>query len=123
MNLKINDIGTLLFGDNTTARVKVVKIDTYSYMPDDYWFSYLEEETNRQLNHPDFPDMFPLPIGLVELVFKKDDEEKDLDEYETKLELYLYNNMNKANHQEGRLLFRSLEKLMSKEEIIKQYFK
>jgi len=44
--------------------VKLKKIDTYSMMPSDYWFEY-EPGSPKPLEHPDFPNHFPLPEGLV----------------------------------------------------------
>lgn len=46
--------GILTFGDNTLAKIKVVKKQTYSSMPNDYWLEYQEGETNRQIVHPDY---------------------------------------------------------------------
>lgn len=80
MNLKEGDTGTIEFGNGTTARVKISKIHTYSFMPTDYILTYERDETNRPLVHPDFVsysdgekiESFPLPEGLVERVFTKD---------------------------------------------------
>jgi hypothetical protein len=74
MNLKQGDTGVITFGDNTTAKVKVEKVQDYpsAGLPSDYFFSYQEGETNRQIVHPDIKDMFPLPEFLVEKVFTKD---------------------------------------------------
>ena len=72
MHLKLNSTGTLKFGDNSTARVEIVKIETYKYLPTDYWFRYVDGETNRQLNHDIDKEKFPLPYGLVIQVYTPD---------------------------------------------------
>lgn len=74
MNLNINDTGIITFGVGDTSKVKVVDVQTYpsTGLPTDYWFWYLDDETNRPLVHPDFDEKFPLPEGLMEMVFTKD---------------------------------------------------
>ena len=73
MDLKQGDTGIITFGDNTKAKVKVTKIQTYpsSGMPPDIFFSYQDGETNQQITHPNFKDMFPIPHAFLE-VFTKD---------------------------------------------------
>lgn len=135
MNLNQNDTGVLKFGDNSTARVKVVSID-YSpsgFLSTDYWFEYEEGETNRQIIHPDLgktpiiKSSIVLPEKLVELVFVKDGEESIVeeyrDEYEQLLDAYLDRTMRPEDKETGRNLFKRLESLMSKEQIIAEYFK
>ena len=135
MNLNQNDTGVLKFGDNSTARVKVVSID-YSpsgFLSTDYWFEYEEGETNRQIVHPDLgktpiiKSSIVLPEKLVELVFVKDGEESIVeehkDEYEQLLDAYLDRTMRPEDKETGRNLFKRLESLMSKEQIIAEYFK
>jgi hypothetical protein len=135
MDLNVNDTCTITFGDETTARVRVVNIDhsKSGMFPSDYWFEYLEGETNRQIIHPDFgksnfiKSELLLPEGLVAMVITKDGENKPIgakpiDEYEQKLNEYLENNMNPENFEDGMFLFRRLEKVMTKEEIIEKYF-
>ena len=132
MNINVGDKGVLTFGDNTKARVKVVDIDTHSYVPTDYWFEYEEGETNKQIVHPEFgkqsyiKSSVVLPETLVSMVFKKTNskEEQELEEnsFEYKLQEYLDKNMAKENHNEARMLFNSLKKLKTEEEIIKEYF-
>ena len=46
--MEIGQISTITFNDNTTAKIKLVHIDTYSTMPSDYWFDYVDGETNKQ---------------------------------------------------------------------------
>jgi len=80
MELKTGDTGVITFGNGTTARVRISKIQTYSYLPTDYILTYEDGETNRPLIHPDFVEYeenkkiesFPLPEGLLEQVFTKD---------------------------------------------------
>jgi hypothetical protein len=74
MNLKEGDTGVITFGDNTTAKVKVVEVVDYhaSGMPTDIFFTYAENETNKKIKHPTLGEKFPLPIGIVNLVFVKD---------------------------------------------------
>ena len=80
MSFKVGDTGIITFGNGTTSRVKIVKVQTYGSMPSDYFLEYEKGETNRPLSHPDFVrydegekiDVFPLPEGLLERVFTKD---------------------------------------------------
>lgn len=128
MNLQVNDTGTLLFGDNTTAKVKIVKVEESrsGMFPTDYWFWYLDDETNRKITHPDFSEMFPLPEGLVKSVFVKDvkngDNQEEIDEYHQLLESFLSKHILPENQEEARKLFKRMERIMSKEEIIETYF-
>lgn len=46
--------GILTFGDGTTAKIEVVKKQTYNTMPSDYWLKYAEGETNKQIIHSDY---------------------------------------------------------------------
>lgn len=132
MNLNQNDTGILKFGDNTTARVRVVSVDhsRSGMFPTDYWFEYEKGETNKQIVHPDFgkspiiKSSVVLPEGLVAMVFTKDggSVEEEKDEYEQMLDAYLDKNMRPEDKEEGKMLFRRMEKLMSREEIINAYF-
>jgi hypothetical protein len=80
MSFKTGDTGVITFGNGTTSRVRISKIHNYSFMPTDYVMTYMNDETNRPLIHPDFVtyndgdkiDSFPLPEGLLEQVFIKD---------------------------------------------------
>jgi hypothetical protein len=132
MNLNQNDTGILKFGDNTTARVKVVSVDhsRSGMFPTNYWFEYEDGETNRQIVHPDLGKIdlikssILLPEGLVTMVFIKDDSDvkEETDEYEQRLDAYLEKTMLPEDKEKGKILFRKMERLMSKEEIIVQYF-
>lgn len=132
MNLQIGEIVNITFGDNSTAKVRLIEID-YSrsgMFPDDYWFEYLEDELNRQVIHPDFKKSplikseLLLPKTLVDLVISRSSsiQNVQISEYESKLKKYLEKNMRKEDHSEGISLFNKLKKLMSEEEIIKEYF-
>lgn len=139
MNLKVNQTGTLSFGEKGSSKVRIVEIEPSrsGIFPTDYWFEYLEEETNRPLIHPDFgkSDIIKseilLPEGLVKMVFtpdletskNKNLEESLTDEYEIKLNTYLKEKMLPENYEEGKALFRKLEKLLTKQEIADKYFK
>lgn len=76
--MKIGQNCTLKFGDGTSAKVELVSIDTHSFMPSDYWFKYQDDETNKQLVHPDFGKQdyikseILLPEGLVRLIVTED---------------------------------------------------
>ena len=74
MELKEGDTGIITFGDGTTAKVKLEKIQKYpsSGMPNDYFFTYQKGEVNKQIKHPEFGEEFPLPEFLVQQVFTKD---------------------------------------------------
>ena len=67
--MKIGQSCTLKFGDNTSANIELVSIDTR-----DYWFKYQDGETNRKLVHPDFGKSdyikaeILLPEGVVKLI-------------------------------------------------------
>lgn len=50
----VGKTGTLKFIDGSTARVRVVDIDTYKYFTPDYWLEYTEGETNKLLVHPSY---------------------------------------------------------------------
>lgn len=135
MNLNQNDTGILKFSDNTTARVKVVSVDHSNsrMFPTDYWFEYEDNETNRQIVHPDLgktpiiKSSIVLPEELVRMVFVKDGDSPVLleeeDEYEQLLDAYLDKNIRPEDKETGRNLFRRLEQLNSKEQIIAKYFK
>ena len=131
MNLKVKDKGIITFRDNTTSKVILVEIEKYSSMPNDYWFEYEEQETNRPLIHPDIKkphikSSILLPEGMVSMVFKKtlsnEEEELNKESFEYKFEKYLKEKFNKEDHEEARNLFKRLRKLKSEEEIIKEYF-
>jgi hypothetical protein len=134
MNLNQNDTGILKFGDNTTARVKVVSVEhsRSGMFPTNYWFEYEEGETNRKIVHPDLGKIpiikssVVLPEGLVTMVFTKDGDslevEEEMDEYEQKLDDYLNRKMRPEDKEEGKQLFRKMEKLMTREQIIVEYF-
>jgi len=47
------DTGIITFGNGSTARVRITKVSTYSFMPTDYILTYEDDETNRPLVHPD----------------------------------------------------------------------
>jgi hypothetical protein len=134
MNLNQNETGTLKFGDNTTARVRVVSVDhsRSGMFPTDYWFEYEEGETNKQIVHPDFGKIpiikssVVLPEGLVRMVFTKDggslEVEEEMDEYEKQLDAYLDKNMRPEDKAEGKQLFRQIERIIGREQIIVEYF-
>ena len=58
------------------------------------------------------------------MVFTKDggSVEEEKDEYEQMLDAYLDKNMRPEDKEEGRMLFRKIEKLTSREQIISEYF-
>lgn len=122
--MEIGQISTITFNDNTTAKIKLVHIDTYSTMPSDYWFDYVDGETNKQLIHPEYLENpiikspIVLPIGLVELIIKPD---LDVNSYEYKLEEYLKNNFNDINIREARNLFYNLERTSGREYVEQNY--
>jgi hypothetical protein len=76
--MKVGQNCTLKYGDNTSAKIELVAIDTYSSMPSDYWFRYKDGETNKKLVHPDFgkEDYIKaeilLPEGLVRMIITED---------------------------------------------------
>jgi hypothetical protein len=72
--MKKGTTGTITWGNGTTSKVKLEDILTYpsSGMPADYLFSYDENETLRPLIHEKFNGLFPLPEGLVSMVFTED---------------------------------------------------
>lgn len=110
------------FGDNGTAKIRLVAIDTYSSMPSDYWFEYREGETNKQLIHPDYnPESkgfikaeILLPYGLVNRVVKI---EHDEDSYEYRFEKYV------NGSSEMRSLLTQLERLSGRDYIEEKYLK
>lgn len=120
MHLELNSTGTLKFGDGTTARVEIVKIDTYTYLPTDYWFKYLDGETNQQLKHDIEKDRFPLPYGLVVQVYKPDIDDRS--EYELKLEQYLEKFIRPEDRDEASYLFHKLSQAVGESTVIKDYF-
>jgi len=73
--MESGDLGTLTFGDNSTARVEFVSKQTYpaTGMPSDYWLKYAEGETNRKLVHPDFgtSPLIESEILLPDFLFDK----------------------------------------------------
>ena len=52
----IGKTGTLKFRNGSTAKVRIVTIDTYKCIQsgDDYWLEYVEGETNKLLVHPEY---------------------------------------------------------------------
>ncbi len=51
--IEIGDIITIQFDNGTTSKIICIDIDKSSYLEDDYWFNYCDDETNRPLIHPD----------------------------------------------------------------------
>jgi len=78
MTLQVGQTGTMNWADGTSSKVKVVGVESYSFMPTDYWFEYEQGETNKQLVHPDFgkSDFIKaeilLPEGLIDYIFTPD---------------------------------------------------
>lgn len=72
--MEAGSTGTLNFADGTSAKIKFVAKDTYpsSGMPSDYWLAYAEDETNRQVVHPDFgkSPVIKSEILLPEMLFR-----------------------------------------------------
>lgn len=132
MNLQTGEVVSITFADNSVAKVRLVEIEhsRSGMFPDDYWFEYVEGETNKQVVHPDFKKSplikseILLPEGLVDLVITRANNLQDIQisEYDSKLKKYLEKNMRKEDHAEGISLFNRLKNLMSEEEIIKKYF-
>lgn len=54
------------------ATVILTKIDTYPSvgLPSDYWFDYVEG-SDKPLEHPDYPNQFVLPEGIVEMLVQQ----------------------------------------------------
>ena len=71
--------GIITWGDKTTSKVIVKKIQYYSYIPNDYWLDYAEDETHRPLIHPDYGkvDEIIAPILLPEELFYRVFESND----------------------------------------------
>jgi hypothetical protein len=135
MDLNVNDTCTITFGDDTTARLRVVSVDPSrsGMFPTDYWFEYLEGETNKKIVHPEFgkssfiKSELVLPETLVAKVITKDGDDRPIgaepiDEYEENLKAYIKKTMRPQDFDEGMFLFRRLERSMSKEEITEKYF-
>ena len=120
MHLELNSTGTLKFGDNSTARVEIVKIETYKYLPTDYWFKYVDGETNRQLSYDIDKEKFPLPYGLVIQVYTPDIDDRS--EYEVKLEQYLEKHIRPEDREEASYLFYKLSQHLGEEKVINEYF-
>lgn len=72
MDFQVGDKGIITFGDETTSKVEVTKIQTYpiSGMPPDVFFTYQEGEFHQPIKHP-ILGLLVLPIGLAEKVFTK----------------------------------------------------
>ena len=125
-NYTIGTTGTIKFGDNSIAKVIIKNIDTYSYMPTDYWLDYQEGEMNKQLVHPEYGSNpiikaeILLPEGLLDKVFTPDNLIED--EYAKQLAFYLATNFNQEDVLEASLLFNKLEKLKGRQHIINEYF-
>lgn len=71
----VGKTGTMKFKNGTTARVRIVDIDTYKNFTPDYWLEYMEGETNKLLVHPGYGknDLIKSEILLPEvLVFNTD---------------------------------------------------
>lgn len=61
MTLQVGQTGTMNWADGTSSKVKVVGVESYSFMPTDYWFEYEQGETNKQLVHQ--------TMNYLELIF------------------------------------------------------
>lgn len=124
-------LATIKFSDGTTAKLELIEIVQNSYTPNDYWFNYIDGETNRQLVHPDYGKKsfikgeVLLPEGLVDLIidFEDDNENIDIDSFEYQLNKYLDNNFDNEQKREARNLFDQLARTSSKEYVINKYFK
>ena len=74
--MKIGEIGIIKWGDGKESKVRIIDIESYSFMPTDYWLEYLESESYRPLVHPDLgisediKSSILLPEGLMNMVYK-----------------------------------------------------
>jgi hypothetical protein len=129
MRLEIGQTGTMNWADGSTAKVEVVGKETYSFMPTDYWFEYVEGETNKQLVHPDLGQAhikasILLPEGLVPHIFTPDKEVRQFgfeNSFEYKLEEYLKNNFDQSERSKAAHLFKQLERTAGQQYIEDNY--
>lgn len=64
--------GVITFGDGSTSKIKVVDVETYTYLPTDYWLEYAEGETNKPLVHPDYgtSPLIKSELLIPEMIFR-----------------------------------------------------
>lgn len=127
--MNVGDKATTTFDIGDTARIRLVQIMNYSAtgMPSDYLFEYLEEETNRKIEHPGAEGMpelkgkLLLPEGLLHQVVKFDsdvEKEKENDEYQITIDTFI-NGFSGNNQASARLILEEIERLKGKEEVLK----
>jgi hypothetical protein len=119
--------GTIKWGDNTSSRVVVKEIESYSWLPSDYWLEYQEEETHRPVIHPDYgvskiiKAPIILPSDLFFRLFTPDVTEEDKATFSYRLNQYVKENFGESEQMEAMGIFKSLKALKGEEFIIKNY--
>lgn len=110
--MEVGQKGTITWSDGKTSRVILKDIESYSWLPTDYWLDYDESETHRPLVHPDFgvskliKSPILLPSALLFRVFKADEDESS---YEYRLKKYIEDSFPEKNRWEAETAFRKLE--------------
>lgn len=124
--MEIGQKGTITWGDGSKSRVVISDIDSYRYLPTDYWLSYLDGENNKPLKHEEYginpiiKSEILLPKGLLLRVFEPD---IDINSFEYRLSKYIEDNFNDNNKDEAILMFNQLERLAGREYIEENYLK
>jgi hypothetical protein len=121
--MKLNT-GTIKWGDGTTSRVVIKKVETYSWLPSDYWIDYAEGETHKPLVHPDFgtkPEI-KAPILLPEeIFFRVFIRDVNITSFEYKLDQYIKANFGEKERHEAENLFKSLVRLSGEDYVTNNY--
>lgn len=120
--------GTITWGDKSTSKVIVKEVETYSWLPTDYWLDYSPDETNKPVIHPDWgvKKIIKAPILLPEALFfrmfKADLTEEDKQTFDYRLKEYIHDNFLEENWFQAATTFASLKRLAGEQYIIDNYF-
>ena len=120
--------GIIDWGEGKTSKVVIKEVDTYSYLPTDYWLDYLPGETHKPLVHPDYGHKsiikapILLPEGILVRVFTADVSEEEKSTFDYKLKQYIKDNFDEEAQHEAKMLFRDIKRISGEDYIIEKYF-
>ena len=126
--LQVGVKAILTFSDNSFARVYISEIEEFSYLGNEYWFKYEDDETNKQLVNEDCVTEtrhFNLNFGLIEIFLLKgylDFQLEHVDDFDSKLEQFISKNYSESQKTKAIFLFKDLVKVAGEQHIIEQYF-
>lgn len=126
-NLQVGVKATLTFSDNSIARVYISEIESFSFLGDEYWFKYEDDETNRQLVNFECANEnrhFNLNFNFIEVLLLNNllhFEIEPIQDFNMKLEEFI-SRVYPKEIERARLLFNNLAKVAGEEHIVDEYF-